>query len=95
MKALESIVRERLEILREDEPQRLPEHGKEQAQLDSGRGLGLATSHSIIVKHGGFIEAESQLGLTLRPVEETLADTIRWMYAEGHITRKQAGVLAT
>lgn len=38
--------------------------------------------------------AERQLGLTLRPIEETLADTIRWLCAQGHITAKQAGVLA-
>lgn len=38
--------------------------------------------------------AEQRLGLTLRPVEETLADTIRWLCAKGHITAKQAGLLA-
>jgi nucleoside-diphosphate-sugar epimerase len=38
--------------------------------------------------------AEQQLGIELRPVEETLADTIRWLCDEGHITAEQAGVLA-
>ena len=36
-----------------------------------------------------------QLGLTPRPLEETIADTVRWMAEQGLITRKQAGKLAT
>jgi dihydroflavonol-4-reductase len=38
--------------------------------------------------------AERQLGLALRPVEETLVDSIRWLHEAGHITDKQAGQLA-
>ena len=53
-------------------------------------GLGYATRW-VMVDNGW---AERRLGLSLRPVEETLADTIRWLGAEGHITPKQAGVLA-
>jgi dihydroflavonol-4-reductase len=37
--------------------------------------------------------AERQLGLALRPVEETLVDSIRWLHEAGHITDKQAGQL--
>lgn len=35
-----------------------------------------------------------QLGVVPRPLDETLADTIRWMVEAGVITRAQAGVLA-
>ena len=36
----------------------------------------------------------SALDLSLRPVRESYADTIRWLYREGHVTRRQAGLLA-
>ena len=39
------------------------------------------------------IEAELDFGF--RPVEETLADSIRWMYAAGHLSAAQAGSLGT
>ena len=35
-----------------------------------------------------------ELGLTPRPLKETIADTVRWMAEQGLITRKQAGRLA-
>lgn len=35
------------------------------------------------------------LDLPLRPARESYADTIRWLYREGHVTRQQAGLLAT
>jgi nucleoside-diphosphate-sugar epimerase len=34
------------------------------------------------------------LGLTLRPVEETIADTVRWLAATGHLRPSRAGRLA-
>lgn len=34
------------------------------------------------------------LGLTLRPVEESLADTVRWLVAAGHLRPSKAGRLA-
>lgn len=37
---------------------------------------------------------EQELGFTFRPVEETLADSITWMYEAGYLTAKQAGQLA-
>jgi nucleoside-diphosphate-sugar epimerase len=36
-------------------------------------------------------KVERDLGFTFRPVEESFADCIRWLYSAGHITRKQAG----
>ena len=35
------------------------------------------------------------LGVRLRPVRETYADTIRWMHEAGHLTARQAGRLAS
>jgi hypothetical protein len=34
------------------------------------------------------------VGVTLRPVEETLTDALTWLVAEGHLTGKAAGRLA-
>jgi nucleoside-diphosphate-sugar epimerase len=34
------------------------------------------------------------LGITLRPLEETLTDALRWLVAEGHLTGKAAGRLS-
>jgi nucleoside-diphosphate-sugar epimerase len=36
----------------------------------------------------------AELGLTPRPLDDTIADTVRWMVAEGLITPAQAGLLA-
>lgn len=38
--------------------------------------------------------AEADTGVRLRPVDESLRDTIAWMHREGHLTDAQAGVLA-
>ena len=34
------------------------------------------------------------LGLTARPLRESLADTVRWLVSAGHVSRKEAGKLA-
>ena len=39
-------------------------------------------------------KAEHDLGLTFRPVEESLADAIRWLHEAGHISGRLAGKLA-
>ncbi|MCB1700857.1 MAG: SDR family NAD(P)-dependent oxidoreductase [Pseudomonadales bacterium] len=39
-------------------------------------------------------KAEKTLGLSFRPAEESMADTVRWLCQAGHISSKQAGVLA-
>lgn len=36
-------------------------------------------------------KAETVLDLQFRPVRETMADTVRWLYQAGKISRKQAG----
>jgi nucleoside-diphosphate-sugar epimerase len=39
-------------------------------------------------------KVESALDFTFRSVEESMADTVRWLYEAGHISKKQAGVVA-
>jgi nucleoside-diphosphate-sugar epimerase len=39
-------------------------------------------------------KAEKTLDFTFRPVEESMADTVSWLCRAGHISSKQAGVLA-
>ena len=39
-------------------------------------------------------KAEDELGLVFRPLAESLRDTIKWLYQAGHISSKQAGLLA-
>jgi len=39
-------------------------------------------------------KVEDVLALKLRPIEETMADTVTWLYQAGHINRKQAGTRA-
>jgi hypothetical protein len=46
-----------------------------------------------------FVPCDSQptlddLGVSFRPAEETLRDSIRWLHAAGHIDAKVAGRLA-
>lgn len=36
----------------------------------------------------------ASVGVTLRPIEETLTDALRWLAAEGHLSTKHAGRLA-
>lgn len=37
---------------------------------------------------------ETDLGVTARPLAETFADTVRWLHASGHVSRRAAGRLA-
>jgi hypothetical protein len=39
-------------------------------------------------------KVERELDFQFRPLEQTMADTIRWLYAAEHITAEQAGDLA-
>lgn len=39
-------------------------------------------------------KVEKVLDFNLRPLEESMADTVTWLYRAGHISEKQAGVLA-
>ena len=39
-------------------------------------------------------KVEKSLDFTFRPVEESMKDTVIWLYQAGHIGRRQAGVLA-
>jgi nucleoside-diphosphate-sugar epimerase len=39
-------------------------------------------------------KVEGALDFTFRPLEESMTDTVRWLYQAGHISRTQAGVLA-
>lgn len=39
-------------------------------------------------------KVERELGFEFRPVEESMADCIQWLYSAGHITAEQAGKLA-
>ena len=36
-----------------------------------------------------------ELGVTPRDLELTLADSVRWLFQQGHISRRQAGQLVT
>ena len=53
---------------------------------------GMVYATNWVVMDNGKVERE--LGFTFRPIEESFSDCIRWLYAEGHITRRQAGNLA-
>ncbi len=39
-------------------------------------------------------ETLAELGVSFRPIEETFADTLRWMYEAGHVDAKSVGRLA-
>ncbi|HEX4702237.1 MAG TPA: NAD-dependent epimerase/dehydratase family protein [Pseudonocardiaceae bacterium] len=40
------------------------------------------------------VDHDSMLGIKPRPIGETMADTVRWLYREGQLTERQAGVLS-
>ncbi len=47
-----------------------------------------------VAAHGGPIDAsatERDLGIRFRPLEASMADTLRWLHAAGHVTDRQAG----
>jgi nucleoside-diphosphate-sugar epimerase len=56
----------------------------------TAEGMGYATQW--VVMDNGKVERD--LGFEFRPIEQSLADTISWLYRAGHITAKQAGKLA-
>jgi hypothetical protein len=45
----------------------------------------------INARPGDDSAAREQLGVTFRPAVETIGDTVRWLYAAGHISARQAG----
>ena len=50
-----------------------------------------------VATHGGPIDAsaaERELGVRFRPPEDSIADTLRWLHAAGHVTDRQAGLAA-
>jgi dihydroflavonol-4-reductase len=44
---------------------------------------------------GDDSDARADLGFAPRPVRETLADTVAWLYRAGHLSPRQAGKLAS
>jgi dihydroflavonol-4-reductase len=56
----------------------------------SGEAMDFATQWPGVVRS----PAIDALGIGFRPGRETYADTIRWLFRAGHLTRKQAGRLA-
>lgn len=46
--------------------------------------------------HAAWPDAAARVhGIAARPLTETLADTVRWLYRNGHVTARQAGVLGS
>ena len=48
-----------------------------------------------VAANGGPIDAsatEEHLGVRFRPLEDSIADTLRWLHAAGHLTDRQAGL---
>jgi dihydroflavonol-4-reductase len=47
-----------------------------------------------VATHGGPIDAsatERDLGVRFRPLEDSIADMLRWLHRAGHLTDRQAG----
>ena len=50
-----------------------------------------------VVTHGSPIDAsatERDFGVRFRPLEDSIADMLRWLHAAGHLTARQAGLAA-
>ena len=50
-----------------------------------------------VATHGGAIDAsatERDLGVRFRPVNDSIADMLRWLHRAGHLTDRQAGRVA-
>jgi hypothetical protein len=50
-----------------------------------------------VVTHGSPIDAsatERDFGVRFRPLEDSIADMLRWLHAAGHVTARQAGLAA-
>ena len=56
----------------------------------SAEGMLLATSEL----RGDSTQTLEELGLELRPIEETIESQMRWMYENGHLSARAAGALA-
>jgi len=56
----------------------------------SGEAMLIATSEL----QGDSSRALEELGITFRPVEETIEAQMRWMYEHGHLTARNVGALA-
>jgi hypothetical protein len=62
-------------------------------------GIGLLPSREAvwIASQDGAADASAtarDLGIAFRPAEESIADTVRWLHAAGHLSARGAGALA-
>ena len=53
--------------------------------------MGAAAAVAITLGRGGTL---ADLGFELRPIEQTIEETMRWMYEHGHLSARAAGALA-
>jgi UDP-glucose 4-epimerase len=63
----------------------------------TGFDIGLTYEATVTLTHGVPCDdsrALEDFGIRFRPVAETLRDSLRWMYAEGKLSRRAAGELA-
>ncbi len=68
------------------------------ARLRLGADPALSYEAPWILAHSNTADSTAtmdELGLDFTPFDTTLTDTVRWLHETGHITSRQAGILAT
>jgi len=63
-----------------------------------GADLALSYEAPWVLAHSNKADSTAtidELGIDFTPLDQTLTDTVRWLYEAGHITSRQAGALAT
>ena len=68
------------------------------ARLKLGADPALSYEAPWVLAHSNTADSTAtthELGIGFKPLDTTLTDTVKWLYESGHITRRQAGALAT
>jgi len=68
------------------------------AKARFGANLGLSYEGPWLVANANEADstpAINELGIEFTPLDKTLADTVKWLYESGHITRRQAGAFGS